>query len=361
VKPRVLFVGRARYRLPLQASVRRKWDALRDQMDVRVLASGSGGDGTFRLVRLPGPLFYLALPVLTAREIRHFRPDAVVAQSAYEALAVLVARPLARRRPRLILEVHGDWRTLTRLYGSPARRLVAPVGDRLGAASVKRADAVRTISDYTSSLVRDLGREPTATFPTYSDLHLFAEPPVRELPQEPRALFVGVLERYKNVDGLAAAWRLVQEQLPDARLHVVGRGRERDAIDRLVGDVPGVEWDETLPPEGVVRALDRSVALLLPSNSEGLGRVVIEAFLRGRPVVGARVGGIPDLVRDGENGLLVDPRDPAAIAAATVRVLSDRALAERLGAEGRATAEDWLLGPEEFARRTRELVDRALA
>jgi glycosyltransferase involved in cell wall biosynthesis len=73
------------------------------------------------------------------------------------------------------------------------------------------------------------------------------------------------------------------------------------------------------------------------------------------------VGGIPDLVRDGENGLLVDPRDPSSIADATLRLLSDRALAEELGAAGRETAEHWLLGPEEFARRTRELVDRALA
>jgi glycosyltransferase involved in cell wall biosynthesis len=111
----------------------------------------------------------------------------------------------------------------------------------------------------------------------------------------------------------------------------------------------------------VVAALDRATVLLLPSTSEGLGRVVIEAFLRARPVVGARVGGIPDLVQDGENGLLVDPGAPSSIATAVVRVLSDPELAERLGAAGRVTAEHWLMGPEEFARRTRELVERALA
>jgi glycosyltransferase involved in cell wall biosynthesis len=125
--------------------------------------------------------------------------------------------------------------------------------------------------------------------------------------------------------------------------------------------VPGVKWDEAVPPERVVAALDRATVLLLPSSSEGLGRVVIEAFLRARPVVGARVGGIPDLVHDGENGLLVDPSDPESIAGAAVQVLSDRALAERLGAAGRSSAEAWLMGPEEFARRTRELVERALA
>ena len=70
---------------------------------------------------------------------------------------------------------------------------------------------------------------------------------------------------------------------------------------------------------------------MLPSRSEGLGRVLIEAFCRGRPVVAMRVGGIRDLVEDGVNGLLVEPTTEA-LADALVRVLADRALAARLGA-----------------------------
>ena len=70
--------------------------------------------------------------------------------------------------------------------------------------------------------------------------------------------------------------------------------------------------------------------LVLPSRSEGLGRVVIEAFARGRGVVASRVGGIPDLVRDGVEGLLVDPLDDERSPTRSSSVLSDRALAERL-------------------------------
>ena len=98
--------------------------------------------------------------------------------------------------------------------------------------------------------------------------------------------------------------------------------------------------------------------LLLPSFSEGLPRVVMEAFARGRPVVGARAGGIPDIVQDGVNGVLVDPRDPASIAAGVVRVLGDRALLERLAAAAARDAERWLQTPEDFARQMRELVER---
>src|SRR5439155_24942314 len=114
-------------------------------------------------------------------------------------------------------------------------------------------------------------------------------------------------------------------------LNLVGKGTRRAAAEQLVRDLPAqVEWTESLPAAGVAAALDAATVLVLPSRSEGMGRVLVEAFCRGRPAVASRVGGIVDLVRDGENGLLVPPQDPAALAEALVRVLSDRALAERL-------------------------------
>jgi glycosyltransferase involved in cell wall biosynthesis len=107
--------------------------------------------------------------------------------------------------------------------------------------------------------------------------------------------------------------------------------------------------------------LDEATILVLPSRSEGLGRVVVEAFCRGRGVVGSRVGGIPDLVVDGESGLLVAPGDSHALANALVRVLGDPELAERLGAEGRRSVEPWLATPDEYARKVSELVERVVS
>jgi glycosyltransferase involved in cell wall biosynthesis len=109
----------------------------------------------------------------------------------------------------------------------------------------------------------------------------------------------------------------------------------------------------------VARALDESWALVLPSRSEGLPRVVIEAFCRGRAVVGSRAGGTPDLVEHERNGLLVDLDDPDALSNALVRVLSDRALAERLGAQARQDAARWISTPEEFASHLADLVRQA--
>jgi glycosyltransferase involved in cell wall biosynthesis len=301
--------------------------------------------------------FYALLPVLVRDEVTRFDPDVIVTQSPYEAVVV---GPV-RGRARLLLEVHGDWNTAARLYGSPLRAALDPVSRRLARAALRTADAVRTVGPFTSRLVTGAGGVPSATFTTYTDVSAFTRTPPQPLPERPSALFVGVLERYKNVAGLAEAWRRAAPQVPEASLRIVGDGRETTVVSRLVSDVPGrTEWKRRLTPDEVARALDDATVLLLPSFSEGLPRVAIEAFARGRPVVGARAGGIPDIVEDGVNGLLVDPHDPESIAAAVVRVLSERELAERLAAGAAASAEQWLQPPEVYARRMRELVEGLL-
>lgn len=367
MRRRLLLVGRSRYRLPLSQSLARKFDALSAELDVRVLGSSNGGRGSdprFRLVPgirprlLDGASFYALLPFRVARELRDFRPDAVLAQGAQETALVLLGRRLARVPTKVIADVHGDPAAPARLYGSPLRRALAPLADLAGRYGLRHADGVRTISGYTSGVVREAGAEPTATFAAFIDLEPFLETPPAPLPERPLALFVGVLERYKAVDVLADAWRLAAPQVPGAVLHLVGRGTLHDVPARLVAELPEqTRWTERLETDEVARALDDATVLVLPSRSEGLGRVGVEAFCRGRGVVASRIGGIPDLVEDGETGILVPPADPQALADALVRVLSDRALAERLGAAARAAVEPWLATPEEYARQVRELVD----
>lgn len=368
-RPRVLFVGRSRYRLPLPAWLARKWDAVERQLDYRILGAADAGSPLvaerFRLspprrpARLDGALFHLSLPFRVRRELAEFRPDAIVAADPFVAGAVLAGRALARSRTPVIVEVHGDWRTFTRLYGSPSRRLVARAADALARFSVRRADAARALSRFTSSLVEDVrGRPADAIFPTYSDLSAFTAEPVAPLPERPTAVFVGALELYKNVDGLAAAWRRVAAELPQARLVVVGKGSRPAPVEALVRDLPGrVEHHPELPPEEVARVLDGGTLLVLPSWPEGLGRVVIEAFARGRGVVATAAGGIPDLVTDGREGILVPRADEDALVESLLRVLRDGELASRLGAAAHARYADWHSTPERFAASYRELVD----
>lgn len=364
-KPRALFVGSTAYDLPLAPPLARKWDAVAERLEVRVIARAAdrnGQDPRFRLLG-GGPSFFASLPMVVTREGRRFRPDVVIAASPYEAAAALPALRLLRPRPKLIVELHGDPRIAARLYGSPLRRLYAGLADRAAVVGLRRADATRAISTYTAAIARDAtGHDPAAVFPTYFDLESFLREPPRPLPQRPQAAWIGSLQRTKDPALLARAWRQVGARLPEARLVIVGQGPLRGDVEALAAEFPDtVEVIARLSPADVARVLDESTLLVLSSRSEGLGRVILEAFARGRPVVSTAVGGIPDLVVPDHNGLLVPTGDAESLADALERVLSDGQFAERLS---QAAAEDagrlrWT--PDRYANALRELVDRVLS
>ena len=97
------------------------------------------------------------------------------AQSPFEGAATLLARRLAGVPTKVVVELHGDWRASTRLYGSRARGVLGALGDRIAAWAVRRADAVRALSDFTVASRASTASSPPAVFTTYSDLSAFTE------------------------------------------------------------------------------------------------------------------------------------------------------------------------------------------
>ena len=351
MKPRVLLVGRTRYPLPLDALARAQVRRARARSSTcacsrRAPRGAADGDATFTLA--PGrPSRRSTGRSSTARCRSGSRASSGASGPMRCSPRVRTRRSrrsrgaaLARSDGAVILDVHGDWRT------DPALRLAARGASSRRSATARRvairqADGVRTLSPFTS----DSSATRASSRPPSSRLHgsePFLEPPAAPLPDRPAALFVGVLERYKAVEALAAAWRLAAPRVPGATLHIVGEGRHRDLVERLVADLPErVRGSRARARRG--RTGDgRRLLLLLPSRSEGLPRVVVEAFCRGR---GGRRGQgrrDPRPRPDGESGLLVAPDDPTEIADALVRILTDRALAERLGDGGARGRRPWL-------------------
>lgn len=371
MRPRVLFVGGTRYRLPLGASLGRKWDAIGAHLDYEVLATGAtrsvdaAGSGFHLLAPLrPAALGRaLLLPRLAGAAVRRLRArpvDVIVAESPHFGAAALVARALAPGpRPLVAIEVHGDWRTATRLYGSRARRLAGPLADGLARLALRHADGVRAISAETSRLVVDAtGRRPLSVFATYTDLRAFTQTPPAPAPAEPVALFVGALEVVKGVDSLLDAWGAVLRAVPGARLVVIGQGRRQARVQRMSVRYPErVIWVPKASPGEVRDALDQARLLVLPSRSEGLGRVIVEAFARARPVVASRVGGITELVEHGRSGLLVEAGDTPALASALERLLVDEGAAAAMGAAARRRYEESLdVSAEAYAESYAEFV-----
>jgi glycosyltransferase involved in cell wall biosynthesis len=289
---------------------------------------------------LESVLFYSLAPPL-AVGLAAGRRAAVVCQSPYEAIgAVALARALPRGfRPRVVVELHGDWRSASRLYGGAGREPFAALADDLATSALRRADRVRVIGEFTEELARRAGFDgPIDRFPTFSEYDLFLDEPPAGQPETASVLFVGALERVKGVDVLLDAWQLVRDGHPEVRLVIVGKGSMEEEVRRRAAGNSDIEMVGSVPRETLRELIDAATLVVLPSRSEGLGRVVLEASARSRPVVASRVGGIPELVEDGETGVLVQPEDAAALAAAVLRILDDPAAATEMGERGRRRA-----------------------
>lgn len=172
-------------------------------------------------------------------------------------------------------------------------------------------------------------------------------------------LFVGRLTAQKGVDVLLRA--LAAPALARETLTIVGDGPEGAALRTLAGSLgvaERVRWLGALPPTALPPHYAAARALVVPSREEGLGLVAVEGQLCATPVVAARSGGLPDVVRDDVTGVLVPPDDPAALAHALAALLADRPRAARLGARGRDAARV-RFGPDAVADRYLQFYDRA--
>lgn len=153
-----------------------------------------------------------------------------------------------------------------------------------------------------------------------------------------RIVTVARLVRWKGIDHLIAAVPSLRARRPAVRLRVVGDGPDRPRLERLahehgVADI--TEFVGLVSREEVRRELAAASAFVLPSAYEGLPHVVLEAMAMSCPVVAAAAGGTREVVRDGVDGLLIPYGDPIALAAALMRVLTDRHFAVELGRRGR--------------------------
>lgn len=161
-----------------------------------------------------------------------------------------------------------------------------------------------------------------------------------------RIVTVARLSWEKGLDALLHAVASLRADVPDAHLVIVGDGPLRATLEDHVRslDLAGaVTFRGALPNPEALAVVRTGAVFALPSRAEGLGIVFVEAQASGVPVIGTRVGGIPDVISDGISGLLVPPDDVRALAHAISRVFADRSLAARLtaGACGRLGRFDW--------------------
>jgi glycosyltransferase involved in cell wall biosynthesis len=267
------------------------------------------------------------------------RPDVV--HNRAELVGTRAAIGLAEvghRRPYIVSTVHSS-----RVRSEEDRemlRLLTPQIDQLIAVSSMIEDKL-VAEGRTTAPVRkiyngvDLSRydhtEPCCTL-------------AEEYGMEPGSQIVGVVARLEPEKGhptLLEAWPQVLRAVPDAYLLIVGEGSRRAALEAMTRDlriahrVVFTGRRDDVP--AVTAALDVAV---LPSYREAQGLSILEALALSRPVVASNVGGIPEMITDGVNGLLVPPHDAEALAAAIIRLLRDHPFADILGRAGHDMVHD---------------------
>ena len=305
-------------------------------VEVEVLAPGAGyrdfglaygGGIAANLRRRPwaAPLMLLSM----WRAVRRAAPGADLVH-AHWLLTAVVAR--FGGKP-FVVTLHGS--------GSAGRFSdveLARRRPRLVHALLRRASAVICVSETVAAALRSAGVD-VVVIP--NGVRVPAE--VGASAEPPEVLYVGRLSPEKNVDTLV-------EAVGDLNLVVAGDGPLRERVPNALGAVPHAE---------VERLLERASVVVAPCEREGFGLAAAEAMAFGRPVVAAAGGALLELVADGETGLLVPPRDAAALREAVERLLGDRELRERLGRAARERARE-RFGWDGVIERTLEIYRRAL-
>jgi glycosyltransferase involved in cell wall biosynthesis len=157
-----------------------------------------------------------------------------------------------------------------------------------------------------------------------------------------RLAYVGRLVRQKGVDVLIAAMKLLGDRFPALNLAIAGDGDERPALEAQavqLGLGTRIVFVGTLSHDAVYPFLAEADLVVMPSRIESFGLVALEAAQMARPIVASAVDGLPEVIDDGQTGLLVPPDDPAALAQAIAALLDDPQRARALGAAARRRAE----------------------
>jgi glycosyltransferase involved in cell wall biosynthesis len=327
---------------------------------------------------LANPAFYLYAALMLVRIARREGLALLHVQNKQMLIPGVVAGRLLNRPVALTIRdggiidaapvclLHGDrmpadcgaaklWRHCAIEYAAryaPARRRVATrlaflglwLDARLKQRFLRRADAVIGVSQGIVDVYRRSGLlggvARLRVVPTIPPLPV--PPGAAELDAARRelrrgdervVLYVGKFSPGKGTEALVAAARRLLPTMPDVRFVFVGEGRldARGDAFRVLGPLPNRLVLALYAAADVV-----AVPSVIP---DALSRVALEAMAAGRPVVATRVGGMPELVRHGETGLLVERGDADGLARALAAILSDRALAARLGAAGRRHVE----------------------
>lgn len=308
--------------------------------DARNLADEiRGGLGAFRYHALPindisdlwRPLKALAFYIATGRALsRADGPfDAIIAHGPNTtAIAAWILSRLTGAA--FIVDMHGHpYRGYTYQTGAVAR-VKEWIARRLVPFVLNRAHGIKLL--YPTQL-NDIEISSTPYTEVFHDFTAVSK--LRPSTWDDQyVLLLGYPWYLKGVDVLIRAFLAIADRHPNHRLLVVGHCPDRTPFEALAAGHPRIEFYPGIHTSSAMALIESCTVLALPSRTEAMGRVILEAYAARKPVVGSKVDGIPNVVEDGVTGLLVAPGDADDLARKLDLLLTDKALAERLATNG---------------------------
>ncbi|MDI9624711.1 MAG: glycosyltransferase family 4 protein [Methanothermobacter sp.] len=267
-----------------------------------------------------------------------------------EIAALLYAK---KKKIPFVLTYHGDWQES---FGSITRRIPLYFYNKFLIRRVlDSTDLVIVPSKYYINESRFLGKykDKITVIPNGINIEDFEIPLEKEECRQKLGLtrdrniilFLGNLIQYKGPDILIKAMKLIVEKIPNTELILVGSGPMERELKRLSKNL---NIEEHIMFAGFVgdsfkKALYYKAAdiFCLPStmSTESFGIVNLEAMTCGLPIIASKIGGIPDVIKNGKTGLLVPPKNPDALSDAIIRLLEDTELARKMGYNGKKMVE----------------------
>jgi len=257
--------------------------------------------------------------------------NVISTHSGRDSLLAGIAGRFSRRRPLIV-------RT---------RHLALPITSKLTYSLLPHK--VVTVSDYVRKyLVEEKGiaADKVLSIPTGVDLGKFNPDTIKAIPREDFGILadapivgtIAILRRKKGHHTLLDAIPLVLKEFPNVVFLFAGDGPQRQNIEQKIAELGIAANVKLLGLRKDIPAILKTIDVFaLPTLQEALGTCFLEAMAMGKPVVGTKVGGIGEVLKDGINGYLVEPGNPSILAQAIIKLLQDKDKARMMGMEGEKT------------------------
>lgn len=344
------------------------WKKRKERNEKIALASGACGNFDLHALRSYNGRLNILRPIVTCgyfvskgswSSLFHGRYDAIVAYGPFTTgLSALFLKWLTRTS--CIIEVPGNFEQSNRFVdGTPSFDVKVKrfIGSSVANFVLNRADHVKLLYPPLDSMSKRFKRG-ISVFHNFVGIKQIQARSRQE--REPNIILLGHPWYLKGVDLLIKAFHEIKHEFPEHRLMIAGYCWDKTPFEKLRDGDKRIQLLQPLPHPEAIELIARSELFVLPSRTEGMGRVLLEAMAAKTPIVASNVDGIPHYVEHGETGLLVDSENVEQLASAMRKALGDRKLANKMADKAyRRVFERY--SEERFARHYFDMVERVMS